>query len=220
MPSVDSQLSVQDTMSFLSVPQKFVSVCLVMHLFCVPPDGSIHPGDFPPMSSSTSFATLKSAIMSTCAQHECENGNDCNYRCCLPFGKYFVKFSMYSSFYPEVVMLNYLAKLTKSNVSVLQVHHFSHDNGWMAYVVMEYIDLLQVSAETLALKTVQAVCWMRSMQAPHDVVLRPKGNAHACCKCTKRALSTPTVHTMDREMVVRMASISAKVGLLSSLSFS
>src|SRR5258705_11652220 len=76
------------------------------------------------------------------------------YRCCLPFGKYFVKFGAYSSFYPEVVMLNYLANLAKSNASVLQVHHFSHDNGQMAYVVMEYIDLLQVLAETLALKTV------------------------------------------------------------------
>src|SRR5260221_14022674 len=65
MPSVDSQPSVQNTMSFLSVPQTFISVCLVMHLFHVPPDGSIHPGDFPPMSSSTNFATLESAIMST-----------------------------------------------------------------------------------------------------------------------------------------------------------
>src|SRR5258708_3903175 len=177
MTSIDSQPSVQDTMSFLSVPQTFVSVCLVMHLFCVPPDGSIPPGDFPPMSSSTNFATLKSAVVSTCAQHECENGNDCNYRCCLPFGKYFVKFGMYSSFYPEVVMLNYLADLTKSNVSVLQVHHFSHDNGWMAYVVMEYIDLLQVLAETLALKTVQEVHWMCSMPALHTLSLGPRATA-------------------------------------------
>ena len=101
-----------------------------------------------------------------------------------------------------------------------QVHHFSHDNGWMAYVVMEYIDLLQVSAETLALKTVQAVHWMRSMLAPHDVVLGPKGNGHACCKRTKRALSTPTVHTTDREKEGGKDSLLAKVGLLSSLTSS
>src|SRR5258708_18139111 len=145
MPSIDSWPSVQDTTSFLSAPQTFVSVCLVMHLFCVPPDGSIHPGDFPPMSSSTNFATLESAIMSTCA------------------------------------------------------HHFSHNNGWMAYVVMEYIDLLQVLAETLALKTVHVVCWMCSMPALHNIILGPKGNGCACCKRTKRALSTPTVDTMDRE---------------------
>src|SRR5260221_14564477 len=111
------------------------------------------------MSSSTNFATLESAIMSTCAQHEHKNGNDFNYRCCLPFGKYFVKFGTYSSFYSEVVMLNYLADLTTSNASVLQVHHFSHNNGWMAYAVMEYIDLLQVLAETLALMIRQVVHW-------------------------------------------------------------
>src|SRR5258706_5265580 len=40
---------------------------------------------------------------------------------------------------------------------------------------------------------------MHSTLALHNVVLRPKGNGHACCKCTKRALSTPTVCTMDRE---------------------
>src|SRR5258708_32991293 len=113
MPSVDSQPSVQDTMSFLSAPQTFISVCLVMHLFCVPPDGSIHPGDFPPMSSSTNFATLESAIVGICAQHKHENGNDFNYRCSIPFGKYL-------SFYPEVVMLNYLANLAKSNPIVPQ----------------------------------------------------------------------------------------------------
>src|SRR5258705_4117973 len=180
MPSIDSWPSVQDTMSFLSAPQTFVSVCLVMHLFCVPPDGSIHPGDFPPMSSSTNFATLESAIMSTCAQHKHKNGNNCNYRHCLPF----------------------------------------HDNGWMAYIVMEYIDLLQVLAETLALKTVQVVHWMHSMLAPHDVILGPKGNGCACCKCTKRALSTPTVHTTDREKEGGKDSLSAKVSLLSSLTSS
>src|SRR6266436_6224271 len=158
--------------------------------------------------------------MSTHAQHEHKNGNDCNYRCCLPFGKYFVKFSAYSSFYPEVVMLNYLANLAKSNASVLQVHHFSHNNGWMAYIVMEYIDLLQVLAETLALKTVQAVHWMHSMLALHNVVLRPKGNSRACCKCTKRALSTPTVHTTDREKEGGKDSLLAKVGFLSSLTSS
>src|SRR5258708_5531767 len=36
MLSIDSQPSVQDTMSFLSMPQTFISVCLVMHLFHVP----------------------------------------------------------------------------------------------------------------------------------------------------------------------------------------
>ena len=117
-------------------------------------------------------------------------------------------------------MLNYLADLAKSNASVLQVHHFSHNNGWMAYIVMEYIDLLQVLAETLALKTVQAVHWMHSMLALHDVILRPKGNGCTCCKRTKRALSTPTVCTTDREKEGGKESLSAKVGLLSSLTSS
>ena len=148
-------------------------------------DGSIRPGDFPPMSSSTDFAALEPAIVSACVQHERENENDRKYRCCLPFGEYFVKFGAYSSFYPEIVMLNYLADLAKSDVSaprVPQVHHFFHDNGRMAYVVMEYIDLVQISAESLAPKAAQAVRWMRSVPAPHDVVLlRPRTQGQWSC---------------------------------------
>ena len=158
----------------------YVSSCISS--VYLPTDGFIHSGDFPLMSSSTNFAALEPAIVSACAQHERENENDRNYRRCLPFGKYFIKFDAYSSFYPEVVTLKYLADLAKSDASaprVPQVYHFFHDNGRMAYVVMEYIDLVQVSAETLAPKAAQAVRWMRSVPAPYDVVLGPKGNGRA-----------------------------------------
>jgi hypothetical protein len=135
------------------------------------------------MSSSTNFAALEPAIVSACAQHKLENWNNRNCAPCLPFGEYFVKFDNYSCFYPEVVMLKYLADLAKSDASaprIPQVHHFFHDNRRMAYAVMEYIDLVQVSAEALAPKAAQAVRWMRSVPAPHDVVLGPKGNGRAC----------------------------------------
>ncbi|KAJ6534885.1 hypothetical protein B0H19DRAFT_1184392 [Mycena capillaripes] len=136
----------------------------------------------PLMSSSTNFAALEPDIVSACAQHERENENDRNYRRCLPFGKYFVKFGAYSSFYPEVVTLIYLADLAKSDASaprVPQVYHFFRNNGRMVYVVMEYIDLIHVSAETLAPKAALAIRWMRSVPAPHNVVLGPMGDGRA-----------------------------------------
>jgi hypothetical protein len=156
------------------------------------------------MPSSTNFAALESAIVSACARHECENQHDRYYRRCLPFGEYFVKFDSYSSFYPEVVTLNYLADLAKSDTSaprVPQVHHFFHDNGQMAYVVMEYIDMVQVSAETLASKASQAVRWMRSVPIPHDVVLGPKGNGrarHVVFKNCKAPLNFVSLNALER----------------------
>ena len=75
-----------------------------------------------------------------------------------------------------------LADLAKSDPSmphVPQVYHFFHDNGRMAYIMMEYIDLIQVSGETLAPKAAQAVRWMHSMPPPHHIVLRPKGGGRA-----------------------------------------
>ena len=123
------------------------------------------------MAEPTNFAALEPAIVSACSQHEREDENDRNYSRCLLFGKYFVKFGPYSSFYSEVMTLIYLADLAKSDPSAPQVYHFFHDNGQMAYVVMEYIDLIQVSGETLAPKAAQAVRWMRSVPPPHHVVL-------------------------------------------------
>jgi hypothetical protein len=135
------------------------------------------------MSSSINFFALEPAIASACAEHERENGgNYGTYRRCLLFGEYFVKFDDYSYFYPEVTTLNYLANLAKSDPNaprVPQVLHFFHDNNRMAYVVMEYIDQVQVSTETLAEKAAEAVRWMRSVPAPPDVVLGPMGNGHA-----------------------------------------
>jgi len=59
------------------------------------------------------------------------------------------------------VTLGYLSDLAKSDAnaprSVPQVYHFFHYNGRIAYVVMEYIDLVQISAKALALKAAQAV---------------------------------------------------------------
>ena len=72
----------------------------------------INTDTFPPMSSSTNFAILERAIVSACTQHEHENESDYhNYRRCLRFGKYFVKFGDYSTFYPEIMTLNYVADL-------------------------------------------------------------------------------------------------------------
>jgi serine/threonine protein kinase len=156
------------------------------------------------MSSPTNFAALEPAIVSACAQHEREGENDRNYSRCLPFGKYFVKFGSYSSFYPEVVTLDYLADLAKSDASaprVPQVYHFFHDNGRMAYVVMEYIELIQVSAENLAPKAAQAVRWMRRVPAPHDVILGPKGNGparHVVLKNCEAPLDFASLGALER----------------------
>ena len=156
------------------------------------------------MSSSTNFAALEPAIVSACAQHERENEKDRYYRRCIPFGEYFVKFNTYSSFYSQVVTLNYLAELAKSDANaprVPQVLHFFHDNGRMAYVVMEYIDLFQVSAETLAPKAAQAIRWMRSVPAPQDVVLGPMGNGrarHVVFKDRKAPLDFASIDALER----------------------
>ena len=66
---------------------------------------------------------------------------------------------------------------------------------------MECIDLVQVSAETLAPKASQAVRWMRSLPAPHDIVLGPSGNGrarHVVFKGCRAPLDFVSVFALER----------------------
>ena len=134
------------------------------------------------MSSSTYFADLQASIISTCTKHERDNGRKPDYSRAFPFHGYFIKFGPHSTFDPEVMTLKYLADLATKDSSaprVPQVLHYFYQQGGMAYVVMELIQLDQVSPEILAERAAQAVRWMRDMRAPDDLVLGPKGRGPA-----------------------------------------
>ncbi|KIO27483.1 hypothetical protein M407DRAFT_23297 [Tulasnella calospora MUT 4182] len=156
------------------------------------------------MSSSEDFVALEPAIISACAKHEQENGHKRDYRRCLPFGSYFVKFDADWSFLPEVTTLKYLADLAKNDASaprVPQVHHFFNRNERMAYVVMEFIQLVEVPTADLAVKAAQAVFWMRGVPAPSDVVLGPLSSGparHVVFKNRVAPLDFVSVEALER----------------------
>jgi len=104
---------------------------------------------------------------------------------------------------------------------VPQVLHFFHNNGRMAYVVMEYIDLAQVSDETLAVKAAQAVRWMRSVPAPHDVVLGPKGNGparHVVFKRRKAPLDFVSLGALERYLNKAVAKLRQRYPTIADVS--
>jgi len=71
----------------------------------------------------------------------------------------------------------YLAELAAEDSSaprVPRVLHCFYQQGRMAYVVMDLIQLVQVSPEVLTKKAAQAVRWMCDVRVPDDVVLGPR----------------------------------------------
>ena len=81
--------------------------------------------------------------------------------------------------------MKYLENLVAGDPSAPRVPlvlHYFYEQGRMGYVVMDFIQLVQVSPEFLAEKAVQAVHWMRNVQATEDVVLGPLGGGCACHK--------------------------------------
>lgn len=130
------------------------------------------------MSSSAYFVGLQDDIISACSEHERDNGRKPDYSRAFPFQGYFIKFGPYSILDSEVMTLKYLAELAAEDSSapcVPRVLHYFYQQGRMAYVVMDLIQLVQVSPEALAEKAAQAVRWMRDVRVPDDVVLGPKG---------------------------------------------
>ena len=81
--------------------------------------------------------------------------------------------------------MKYLENLVAGDPSAPRVPlvlHYFYEQGRMGYVVMDFIQLVQVSPEFLAEKAAQAVHWMRSVRATEDVVLEPLGGGRACHK--------------------------------------
>jgi len=141
-----------------------------------------HLCHFQLMPLSAGFVDLQGDIISACTIHERENGRKLDYSRAFPFRGYFIKFGPHSTFDPEVMTLKYLADLATKDSSaphVPQVLHYFYQRGGMAYVVMELIQLDQVSVEVLAERAAQAVRWMRDVRAPDNLVLGPKGRGPA-----------------------------------------
>ncbi|KAG8921588.1 hypothetical protein FRC01_000175 [Tulasnella sp. 417] len=156
------------------------------------------------MSSSDDFVDLEEAIIRDCTDHEQKNGHLDDYSRSLPFGDYFVKFGGYASFLPEVMTLEYVAKLASKDASaprVPQVYHFFHRDKQMSYVVMEFIPMVKVSPKDLAPLAALAVRWMRGVPAPDDVVLGQLGDGrarHVIFKNYKAPLDFTSVEALER----------------------
>lgn len=119
---------------------------------------------------------LEEAIISACDSHERENEHIKGYRRCISFNGYFVKFGDYSSLNPARLTQEHLAGLAKADEKaphVPEVYHFFHRDKRMAYIVMENVQVVEVSTSDLVAKATEAVLWMRGAPAPPSVVLGP-----------------------------------------------
>ncbi|KAG8913126.1 hypothetical protein FRC00_002989 [Tulasnella sp. 408] len=152
------------------------------------------------MQFSTDF---EEAIVSACDTHERNNWRVVGYRRCLLVGGFFVKYGGYSSVHPAYLTQVHLANAANAvpEVHIPEVHHFFHRDNGMAYVVMEHIEMIEVSTEELVQKTAQAVKWMHSVEAPDEVVLGPLGSGparHVVFKDCVAPLDFTSVDALER----------------------
>ncbi|KIY70345.1 hypothetical protein CYLTODRAFT_419822 [Cylindrobasidium torrendii FP15055 ss-10] len=149
-------------------------------------------------------AALRADIVAACATHEKNNEQDPYYTRAFRFQDYFIKFGEYTTFDSEAMTLKYLADLAAQDPEaprVPRVHHYFYEHGGMAYVVMEYIPLVEVPFEVRAKAAAQAVLWMRSIPVPEDVVLGPKGGGpayHVVFKTAKAPRCYTSIRALER----------------------
>ncbi|KAG8891166.1 hypothetical protein FRC01_014866, partial [Tulasnella sp. 417] len=160
---------------------------------------------FETMLMPSDVAALEEAIVSACDEHERKHWNDRDYRRCLVFRGFFIKFDGYASLLPQMETQRHVsefAKRTGSAVRVPEVIHFFHQDGRMAYVVMEYIELIPTPDLELAQKAALAVQWLRDVPAPSDrVYIGPLGNGrarHVLFKNYEAPLAFSSIQALER----------------------
>lgn len=157
------------------------------------------------MQSDTASG-LRQEIVRLCEGHERSHESEEDYRRCVVFEGFFVKFGNYKSLYPEYKTQEYLSKLAASDASAPHVPHvcdfFTPDDG-MAYLVMEYIEPTHSPVPDLPQRAAQALQWLRGLRLPDDAQICCLGGGrarHRFFKDYTAPLSFSSIEALERYM--------------------
>src|SRR5258708_23365018 len=142
----------------------------------------LHPRNLT-MPNSMAWHELEADIISACRKHEHLYKSLKDYRRCVAFETYFVKFDSYKSLRPQYETQEYLSRLAAGDQSapcIPRVYHFFKEaESPMAYMVMEYIEITIAPDPDLPQKGAGALEWLRCVPAPSGVTIGCLGNCRA-----------------------------------------
>ncbi|KIK26315.1 hypothetical protein PISMIDRAFT_676111 [Pisolithus microcarpus 441] len=120
-------------------------------------------------------AKFEATIIAACSKHQQEHWEDRDYRTCISFPEYFVKFGDYEKLWPEIQTQLHVAAYAESLVDTLRpriarVFHYFERNEEEAYLVMERIELSH-SPKRMR----EAITWLATVPAPDGRVVGPLG---------------------------------------------
>ncbi|KAI6038757.1 hypothetical protein EDC04DRAFT_2569327, partial [Pisolithus marmoratus] len=110
-----------------------------------------------------------------------------NFRCCVTFKSYFVKYGSHGSLYFKCVTQEYVYHMTVNDPSAPCIPevmtYFSFDE-WMGYLIMEFIDAT-TPADGAYEKVTNPLQWLSEIPIPPDVGIGSVGGRWACCRLFK-----------------------------------
>jgi serine/threonine protein kinase len=121
--------------------------------------------------SSDPLSDRQLQIAQRCSDHERLTQWDADFRRCVRFEDFFVKYDSFKSMYPEFRTQQYLAQVAVGDPDAPRVAQvcdfFTLDK--MAYLVMEYIEPNSVPVPDLPQRAARALQWLRGVRLPDDV---------------------------------------------------
>lgn len=126
--------------------------------------------------SSYSLSPLQLQIIQLCDDHEERERFYKNFKQCIVFEKYFIKFDSHLSIDSEYATQQYIFKfsLAEGDPSAPRVpkiyDYFTPDNR-MGYLVMEYIQASSTLPRDVLEKVANALQWVRGLPAPSDAAI-------------------------------------------------
>jgi hypothetical protein len=152
----------------------------------------------------------EAVIISACQEHEHQHKSEENYRRCVVFKDFFVKFSSYESIYSRYKTQEYISQLAAIDPNAPHIPEvycfFTKDltsDYRMAYLVMECIELTPTSELDLSRRAAQALQWLHGLPAPAQAAIGSLGGGrahHGLFKNRTAPLDFSSIEALERYM--------------------
>src|SRR5882762_4038683 len=118
--------------------------------------------------SSNTLSALQLAIIVRCEENERLESSKYNFRRCIDFAGFFIKYGSHRSLHPQYKTQQYISELANGDASaprVPKVYDYFTPEDKMAYLVMEYIEAKPTPARDAPEKVAEALQWLRGLPA-------------------------------------------------------
>jgi hypothetical protein len=131
---------------------------------------------------SVTLSDLQQVIVTHCEEHQRNERSKPDFRPCVVYDKYFIKYGNHHSLWFQSETQKYIYEIAITDPSaprVAMVYDYFTPDLQTAYLVMEYIDAKSTPARNAPEMVAEALQWLRHLPPPPEVTIGSVGGGPA-----------------------------------------